>query len=46
MPQTTMPRLAAPVERTITGAAEQLTAGLDQSKNGLRWDFFAEEGDE
>jgi hypothetical protein len=41
----TMPRLAAPVERTIPGAAATPTTGLDQS--GTEWVIpFAGEGDE
>ncbi|MER6950564.1 hypothetical protein ABT294_41760 [Nonomuraea sp. NPDC000554] len=47
MSQTFMPRLTAPVERTVTGAAATQTAGLDQSiyypGAGVP---FADEGDE
>ncbi|MEV0151646.1 MULTISPECIES: hypothetical protein [unclassified Nonomuraea] len=47
MSQTYMPRLAAPVERTITGAAAVPTAGVDQSRHIMAGDIpFADEGDE
>ncbi|MFC3983410.1 hypothetical protein [Streptosporangium jomthongense] len=46
MSESFIPRLAAPVERTITGAAATQTAGVDQSG---RWSVvrpFADEGEE
>ncbi|MEV0151645.1 MULTISPECIES: hypothetical protein [unclassified Nonomuraea] len=46
MSQTYMPRLAAPVERTITGAAAIQTAGVDQSSIWAPSIPFADEGDE
>jgi hypothetical protein len=46
MPQTYMPRLAAPVERTIPGADATPTTGLDQSLRGNGFHPFADEGDE
>jgi hypothetical protein len=46
MSQTYMPRLAAPVERTIPGAAAVLTAGVEQSLDFLNpFMPFADEGD-
>ena len=46
MSETFMPRLAAPVGRTNTGAAESPTAGVDQSRLFQDWNPFADEGDE
>jgi len=46
MSKTYMPRLAAPVERTITGAAATPTAGVDQSGSWGPPIPFADEGDE
>ncbi|MER6950565.1 hypothetical protein ABT294_41765 [Nonomuraea sp. NPDC000554] len=47
MSQTFMPRLAAPVERTITGAPASDAAGATPSFTGA-WNgvAFADEGDE
>jgi hypothetical protein len=46
MSQTYMPRLAAPVERTIPGSAATPTTGLDQSVIVEPVFPFADEGDE
>ncbi|MFC3983407.1 hypothetical protein [Streptosporangium jomthongense] len=46
MAQTCIPHLAAPVERTITGAAATQTAGVDQSEVGSFRYPFADDGDE
>jgi hypothetical protein len=46
MSQTYMPRLAIPVERTLTGTATVLTAGVEQSLDFVTHTFpFADEGD-
>jgi hypothetical protein len=45
MPQTHLPRLVAPVERTIPGAAATPDSGLDQSIYGFGHPF-ADDGDE
>ncbi|GAA2637846.1 hypothetical protein SMC26_23195 [Actinomadura fulvescens] len=42
----TMPVLAAPVERVITGAAVADAAGVEQCADGYRWAPFADDGDE
>jgi hypothetical protein len=47
MPQAYLPRQGVPVERTLTGAAAALTAGVDQSLDFATHLFpFADEGDE
>jgi hypothetical protein len=46
MSQTYMPRLAIPVERTLTGTAATPTEGLDQSITLRLSNPFADEGDE
>jgi hypothetical protein len=46
MSQTYLPRLAAPVERTIPGAAATPASGLEQSIGPGPLRPFADEGDE
>jgi hypothetical protein len=46
MPQTYLPRLTAPVERTTPGASATDTAAVAQSVGELPYLPFADDGDE